>query len=99
MKSLYFISNCLISDVQKFNINNLSLLEIIFSDSLLNAVTFCRNIYANFSVFKILRYNINLVSLINQSTTVRIKLYKTSVSNFFDNDNLIIKFITTEIHD
>ena len=65
MKSLYFVSNCLISDVQKFDKNSLSLLEIIFFNSLLNIVTFHRNVYANFSMFKTLRYNINLVFLIN----------------------------------
>ena len=79
--------------------NNLSLLEIISSDSLLNTVIFCRNVYTNFSVFETSRYNINLIFLINQSTNVRIKLYKTSVSNFFDSDNLTIKFIITETYD
>ena len=79
--------------------NNLSLLEIIFSNSLLNTVTFHRNVYANFSIFKILRYDINLVSLISQSTTVRIKLYKTFVSNSLNSNNLTMKFITTKTHD
>ena len=99
MKSLYFISNYLISDVQKFNMNNLSLLEIIFSNSLLNVVIFHRNIYANSSVFKTSRYDINLVSLINQSTTIRIELYKTFISDFFNYNNLTMKFITTKTYD
>ena len=99
MNSLYLISNYLISNVQNFDVNNLSLLKIIFSDSLLNTVIFYRNVYTNFSVFKASRYNINLTFLINQSTTVKIKLYKTSVSNFSNNNNLIIKFITINIHD
>ena len=78
--------------------NNLSLSEIISSDSLLNVVTFCRNVYANFSVFETSRYDINLVFLINWSTTVKIELYKTFISNFFDNDNLIMKFMITETY-
>ena len=78
--------------------NNLSLLEIIFSDSLLNTITFYRNMYTNFSVFKTLRYDINLIFLINQSTTVRIKLYETSISNSLNNNNLIIKFIIIETY-
>ena len=78
--------------------NNLFLSEIISSNSLLNAVIFYRNIYANSSAFKTSRYDINLVFLINQSTTVRIELYKTSVNNFFNSDNLIIKFMITKTH-
>ena len=78
--------------------SNLSLLKIISSNSLLNAVIFHRNVDANFSVFETLRYSINLVFLINQYTTVRIELYKTSVNNFFDNNNLTIKFMTTKTY-
>ena len=76
----------------------MSLLEIIFSDSLLNAVTFYRNMYTNFLASETSRYNINLTFFINQFTIIRIKLYKTLVSNSFKEDSLIIKFITTNVY-
>ena len=53
---------------------------------------------ANSLAFKALRYDINLTFFINWSTIVKIELYKTFVNNFFDRDNLIIKFIATDAH-
>ena len=73
--------------------------EIIFLNSSLNTVTFYKNVYANSSAFKVLKYDINLAFFVNQSTIIRIKLYKTFINNFFDKSNLIIKFITTNAHD
>ena len=53
------------SDIQKLNINNLSLLKIISFNSLLNAVIFLKNVYASSSAFKALKYSINLAFLIS----------------------------------
>ena len=77
------------------NINRLSLSKIISLNSLLNTVTFYKNMYTSSLVSKVSRYNINLTFFINQSAIVRIELYKMFVNNFFNKDNLIIKFIIT----
>ena len=76
----------------------MSLFKIISSDSLLNIVMFCKNVYANSLVFEALRYDINLAFFINQFIIIRIKLYETFIDDFFDEDNLIIKFITTDAY-
>ena len=94
-----FISNYLISEVQKLNVNSLSLFKIISLSSLLNAVMFYKNAYANSSASEALRYDINLSFFVSQSTIVRIKSYKMFVNNFFDKDNLTMKFIITNVHD
>ena len=54
--------------------------------------------YANSSVSEALRYNMNLVFFINQFTIIRIKLYKIFVNNFFNKDNLTMKFMITNTY-
>ena len=76
----------------------MSLFKIISLSSLLNVVMFCKNVYANSSASKASRYDMNLAFFVNQFTIVRIELYKMFVNSFFDEDNLIIKFMTTNTH-
>ena len=54
--------------------NNLFLLEIIFSDKSCNIVTFHRNIYTNSSILKTFLYDMNYTFFMSQFTIVSIKL-------------------------
>ena len=59
---------------------------------------FLKNIYTSSSAFKASLYDINLTSFVNQSTIIRIELYKTFISDFFDKDSLTMKFMTTDTY-
>ena len=59
---------------------------------------FYKNIYANSLTSKALRYDMKLASLIHWSITIEIKLYKTFIKDSFNNNNLTIKFMTTNIY-
>ena len=51
--------------IQKFNVNSLSLSEIILSNKSCSTVTFLRNVYANSSVFETFLYDIKHTSFMS----------------------------------
>ena len=81
------------------NVNSLSLSKIISLSNLLNVVMFYKNVYVNSSASEASKYDINLTFFVNWFTIIRIKLYEIFVNDFFNKDNLIIKFMTTNVHD
>ena len=77
----------------------MSLSKIISLSSLLNVITFYKNVYANSSASEALKYDINLAFFVNWFTIIRIELYKMFINSFFNKDNLTIKFIITNTYD
>ena len=78
---------------QYFKVNNLSLFDITSFDISLFAMTTSVNILMKASIFVLSWNDVNFVDFVNLFTSISTKSYVTSIIEFIDNDNFVMKFI------